>query len=344
LFSGRLDHQRVETEQGGESMGKIAQYKLGDVLGVGTVGTVYRAVDQLTDQKVAIKILLPQILDDSHMAQRFHREMSILEKLDHPHIVQYLIGGTAGGRPYYVMELVDAGSLKDQLTIHGHLSWQQACCYGIQICSALQHAHNHGIIHRDLKPSNLFMDESGSLKLGDFGIARDTHQVDLTDVGLTVGTYAYMSPEQICADTNVSDKTDLYALGCLLYEMITGYPPFEGANFARIFDQHLNSDPPQIREKVPDCPEELEALIELLMAKHPAQRPFNARYVQGFLQELLEQKGEGPYPRTPVTPSSKARPSHLSRYGKHSWSTILGLLGVIGLILVLTLLLGHFVF
>ena len=340
-----LNSQHAGVKQGNESMGTIAHYKLGDVLGNGTVGTVYRATDQLTDQSVAIKILLPQILDDSHIADRFHREMSILEKLDHPHIVHYLTGGTAGGRPYYVMELVNAGSLKDQLTIHGHLSWQRACLYGIQICSALQHAHNHGIIHRDLKPSNLFMAESGSLKLGDFGIARDTHQLDLTDVGLTVGTYAYMSPEQICADTSISDKTDLYALGCLLYEMTTGDPPFDGANFARIFDQHLNSDPPQLCEKVSDCPEELGALIIRLMAKHPAQRPFNARYVQGFLKDLLEQKG-GRYTSRSQTSSalSKARPSGLSPYENHSWGTILGLLGLIGLILAATFFLRHFIF
>jgi serine/threonine protein kinase len=340
-----LNSQHAGVKQGNESMGTIAHYKLGDVLGNGTVGTVYRATDQLTDQSVAIKILLPQILDDSHIADRFHREMSILEKLDHPHIVHYLTGGTAGGRPYYVMELVDAGSLKDQLTIHGHLSWQRACLYGIQICSALQHAHNHGIIHRDLKPSNLFMAESGSLRLGDFGIARDTHQLDLTDVGLTVGTYAYMSPEQICADTSISDKTDLYALGCLLYEMTTGYPPFDGANFARIFDQHLNSDPPQLCEKVSDCPEELGALIIRLMAKHPAQRPFNARYVQGFLKDLLEQKSGRCTSQSQTSSAlSKARPSGLSPYENHSWGTILGLLGLIGLILAATFFLRHFIF
>jgi serine/threonine protein kinase len=154
-----------------------------------------------------------------------------------------------------------------------------------------------------------------------------------------------MSPEQICADTSISDKTDLYALGCLLYEMTTGDPPFDGANFARIFDQHLNSDPPQLCEKVSDCPEELGALIVRLMAKHPAQRPFNARYVQGFLKDLLEQKG-GRYTSRSQTSSalSKARPSGLSPYENHSWGTILGLLGLIGLILAATFFLRHFIF
>jgi serine/threonine protein kinase len=326
-------------------MADIVHYKLGEVLGVGTVGTVYRAKDLLTGEAVAIKILLPQISVDSHVAQRFQREMSILEKLDHPHIVHYLTGGSEGGRFYCVMELVNAGSLKDELIIQGHLPWQQVCRYGIQICSALQHAHNHGIIHRDLKPSNLFMDESKNLKLGDFGIARDTYQTDLTDVGLTVGTYAYMSPEQICAELDVSDRTDLYALGCLLYEMLTGFQPFEGANFAQIFDKHLHSDPPRVREAVPECPEELEEIIVQMMAKNAADRPFNARYIQGFLQNLLEQKGSG----TPAPQSGSrrygavARPQ-LSRYGNFSWGLIMTLLFLVGLILAGILGLKNIVF
>ena len=189
------------------------------------------------------------------------------------------------------------------------------------------------------------MDGAGKLKLGDFGIARDTHQVDLTDVGLTVGTYAYMSPEQICADTNISDKTDLYALGCLLYEMITGYQPFDGSNFARIFDQHLKSEPPRIRDKVPDAPEELEAMIIQLMAKHPAQRPFNARLVQGFLQDLLEKRGDCAASERPVITSFNfARPAGLSPYARYSWGNLIGLVGIIGLILTLTFLLKYFVF
>ena len=327
-------------------MATITHYQVGDVLGVGTVGTVYQAKDRITGREVAIKILLPQILDDSHIGRRFHREMSILEKLNHPHIVHYLTGGVAGGRPYYVMELVNAGSLRDELTIHGHLPWQQACRFGIQICSALQHAHNHGIIHRDLKPSNLFMDESGNLKLGDFGIARDTHQVDLTDAGLTVGTYAYMSPEQICADTNVSDKTDLYALGCLLYEIVTGYQPFAGATFARILDQHLKSDPPRIRYTVPDAPEELEELILQLMAKHPAQRPFNARYVQGFLQNLLEQQKDdgGTTEQRQFSASGGARPAGISSYAGYSWGALIALVMLIGFIVTAVYLAQYVIF
>lgn len=266
---------------------RIGEYKLLDAIGVGTVGSVYRAKHRKTGQMVAVKILLPSVSADQNILRRFEREMSILERLDHPNIVRYLEDGNHEGRLYYVMELVDSGSLKDEMQIHGRLPWPQVCRYGIQISSALQHAHNFGIVHRDLKPANLFMTDKGQLKLGDFGIALDTKAAGVTDPGLTVGTYAYMPPEQIQAGGDVTDQTDLYALGCLLFEMLTGRHPFEGANFAQIFEQHLHTAPPRVRQFVPDCPEELEQIIVRLMAKRPGERPFNARFVQGFLQEVL---------------------------------------------------------
>ncbi|MEK6248774.1 MAG: serine/threonine protein kinase [Planctomycetales bacterium] len=313
-------------------MARIGNYKMGKLLGTGTVGTVYQVTDRTTGQQAAMKILLPQISTESTVARRFEREMSILQRLDHRHIVRYLTDGTNKGRLYYVMEHVDSGSLKDELIIKGRLHWIQVCRYGIQICSALQHAHNHGIIHRDLKPANLFMTEAGQLKLGDFGIARDTHKADLTDAGLTVGTYAYMAPEQIRADQGVSDKVDLYALGCLLYEMLTGRPPFEGANFAQIFDQHLQRDPPSVQAAVPECPAELDQMIQRLMAKSPNLRPFNARYVQGFLQELLLSSNANEIEILPSIESQSETGSQLSNIEKVSWTTLLSLLALVGVI------------
>ncbi len=144
-----------------------------------------------------------------------------------------------------------------------------------------------------MKPSNLFLGAGGRLKLGDFGIARDTGSIDLTDLGMTVGTYAYMAPEQIRGGREVSDKTDLYALGCLLYEMVTGRQPFRGDNFAMIFDQHLHSPPPRASELAQDCPLAFEQMIVRLMSKEAELRPFNARYVQGALQNLLDSQPAG---------------------------------------------------
>ncbi|HEX6986669.1 MAG TPA: serine/threonine-protein kinase [Planctomycetaceae bacterium] len=265
----------------------IGDWALGEVLGVGTVGTVYRVVNTKTAQAAALKILLPQVTKDETIAGRFAREIEILERLSHPNVVAFYGSGKHDGRWYYVMELVDGGTLKRLLARKGALDWQDAVEIGWQVCSALQHLHNYGIIHRDLKPANLFFTKEGEVKLGDFGIALDTARAELTATGLTVGTYMYMSPEQIRGDRDISPKTDLYALGCLLYEMLTGRPPFQGENFARIFDQHLKSVAPPVTTFSPGCPPELSDLVDRLLHKDPERRPFNARAVQGQLAEIL---------------------------------------------------------
>ena len=149
-------------------------------------------------------------------------------------------------------------------------------------------AHNLGVVHRDLKPGNLFLTRQGELKLGDFGIARDLTGSDLTAEGFTVGTHAYMSPEQITGDSSISGKTDLYALGCCLVEMLSGRKPFRGENYAQLFDQHFKQEPPSVIEWGVDCPSELDALIRQLLAKKPDDRPFNARQVQADLLRMLE--------------------------------------------------------
>lgn len=265
-----------------------ATFKLLDPLGVGTVGTVYRAESPDIDHPVAIKMLHPTIAHDPNIVDRFQREITIMERLNHPHIVRNYGGGLMDGQYFYAMQLLESGTLKERLQTYGPLPWAQAAAFSAQIASALQHAHNHGIIHRDLKASNLFFDQEGRIVLGDFGIARDTHEADVTGDGITVGTYAYMSPEQICADKEISGKADLYSLGCAMYEMLTGKPPFQGANFAQIWDQHLHKKPPGLREQGIDCPEWLEQLIMQLLEKEPERRPFNARAVQGLIRDHLE--------------------------------------------------------
>jgi serine/threonine protein kinase len=220
------------------------------------------------------------------MVSRFEREMLILSKLDHPNIVQYYGGGKHEGRLFYAMEAVPGGTMTQMLQTHGKLTWQETIRYGIQISSALQHAHNHGIVHRDIKPSNLFMTYQGDIKLGDFGIALDRGESDLTQSGMTVGSWLYMAPEQIRGASGITGLTDLYALGCLLYELLTGRPPFTGEHFAEIFDQHLRDDPQPLENLAPDCPKSLREIIEQLLHKDPYQRPHNARAVQGVMSEL----------------------------------------------------------
>lgn len=267
-----------------------ATFHLLDRLGSGTVGIVYRAESPDIDEPVAVKLLHPNVAHDEQVVNRFEREVTIMERLSHPHIVRHYGGGILDGQHFYAMQLLDHGSLKDRLAQYGPLPWPQVAAYTDQIASALQHAHNHGIIHRDLKPSNLFYDAQGKLVLGDFGIARDTHDADISDENITVGTYAYMSPEQICADKRISGSADLYSLGCVMYEMLTGRPPYLGENFAQIWEQHLHAQPKGIQEQGITCPEWLEQLVMKLLAKKPEDRPFNARAVQGILRERLREQ------------------------------------------------------
>jgi serine/threonine protein kinase len=333
------------------------------LLGSGTVGTVYRATIKSTGEIVAVKILQEAISKDDLVRARFRREMQILSQLQHPNIIHYFGGGEFDGSLFFAMELLEFGNLRDLLERFGRFSWQETASIGRQVSSALQCAHNNGIIHRDLKPSNLFLDVDANVKLGDFGIARDTKAADITSQGLTVGTHAYMAPEQIRGETIVNGKVDLYSLGCVLFELITGRTPFEGINFAVLFEQHLNKQPPKVSDFVPDCPAALENEINLLLQKDPAKRPFNARSVQGVMNELLASHGanaagtswDASPSQTADVPAAAVRDPTLIDAGRtslarklrpdnrpeSSWKMLAIMGGVIALVVLLAILFGN---
>ena len=268
---------------------QLSDYELGDVLGVGTVGTIYLATEKKSGRAVALKKLHPRVSQNPLIRARFKREMTILERLRHPNIVAYLGGGKDDEDQalFYAMEVVSGGTVDDLLDAGGPLPWTAVVEISRQICSALQCAHNHGIVHRDLKPSNLFLTREGEIKLGDFGIARDLTTGDLSADGITVGTHAYMAPEQITGDRSVSGKVDLYALGCCMFEMLTKRKVFLGENYAQLFDQHLKQKPPSVRDFA-DCPEAIERVIFDLLEKSAEDRPFNARQVQAVMLEVAD--------------------------------------------------------
>jgi serine/threonine protein kinase len=268
-----------------------ATFRLREPLGVGTMGTVYRAESDDISGRIAVKILHPSVSHDAQMVDRFQREIVIMERLHHPHIVRHYGGGLMDGQFFYAMELLDRGTLKDRIREVKSLPWPEAAGFMSQIASALQHAHNHGVIHRDLKPSNLFFAEGSRLVLGDFGIALDTRDAEGSADGLAIGTFAYMSPEQICADRSITGKSDLYSLGCVGYEMLSGQPPFVGENFAQIWDQHLHAQPRELRQRGIACPQWFEELVLQLLEKEPYKRPFNARAVQGRIRDQLRAAG-----------------------------------------------------
>ena len=255
---------------------------------MGTVGTIYAATERETGRSFAIKKLHPRVSHDPLIRARFRREMAVMQRLDHPNIISFIGRGEDDGQLFYVMELVEGGTVKELLLGGGRFEWPVVIDVASQICSALQHAHNHGVIHRDLKPGNLFLTTLGDVKLGDFGIARDLKNADITAAGMTVGTHAYMAPEQITGDDSVSGKADLYSLGCCLFEMLVGRTPFVGETPVELFEQHLKTKPARVRDFVSDCPPELDEIVDQLLAKNPEDRPFNARNVQATMLQLGE--------------------------------------------------------
>ncbi|QDU35945.1 Serine/threonine-protein kinase PK-1 [Maioricimonas rarisocia] len=256
------------------------------------MGIVYRATYLKTGQDVAVKVLAPDLTADPKLARRFQREMDILKKLRHPHIVRYYGGSSSGAQRFYAMEMITGGSLDDLLRKRNTLSWEEAVEYGIHIAKALEHAHNEGVIHRDLKPGNLLLTKKGRIKLSDFGIARDTQATALTQAGKTVGTMAYMAPEQITGKKPVSRRTDLYALGCVMFQMLTGRTPFESETHPEMLFKHIQDDPPSVREYNMDVPIWLDRLIDDMLAKEPEDRPFDALAVQVQLEEVRTKVAE----------------------------------------------------
>src|SRR5712691_11321559 len=266
----------------------IGPFLLEQKLGVGGMGVVYKATYTKNGAEIALKVLPISLSANKQLVARFEREMTILKKLKHPRIVQFYGGGQQDGQYFYAMEFIDGGTLDRVLKDKGRLAWEQVVEYGVQICEALEHAHDHGIVHRDLKPANLFLGKDGQLRLGDFGIARDTDATALTATGSTVGTATYMAPEQITAKQPISNKTDLYALGCVLFEMLTGHPPFKAPAQMELLLKHINEPPPKVRAEVLECPIFLEQVILQLLEKHPDKRPHDALMVQVALEEVVE--------------------------------------------------------
>lgn len=300
-------------QTGGMTERRIGPFIIGRQLGAGGMGVVYRATYTETGRDVALKVLPPGLIGDDKIRARFEREIGILKKLSHPNIVRYFGGGTHEGQRWYAMELIDGGAVSQLLKRRGRLTPEQTIEAGRQICAALEHSHNAGIIHRDLKPGNLFITSKGRIKLGDFGIARDTEASPLTAVGKTVGTYAYMAPEQIRGSAVITRKTDLYAVGCLLYELLTGQTPFLADNPAEMLLAHMESEPFPVRAKCPTCPPALDQLIMRLLEKEPDDRPFDALAVHTELTEIAaalkaSPEGSGNGSTTSSTVSMTARP------------------------------------
>jgi tetratricopeptide (TPR) repeat protein len=259
------------------------RYTIERELGRGGMATVYLAHDLRHDRAVAVKVLRPEVAA-SLGPQRFLREIQIAAHLTHPHILPLHDSGQAGELLYYVMPFIDGESLQDRIRRDGPLPVQAAVRIASDVADALSYAHAQSIVHRDIKPGNILL-EAGHAVVSDFGIARALSEAageEITTSGLAIGTPMYMSPEQV-AGNRVDGRSDVYSLGCVLYEMLTGGPPFGGPNAQAVAARHLNEPPPTLSSVRPEVPPGLSAAVETALAKRPDDRfPTAARFAEAL--------------------------------------------------------------
>ncbi|TQS11576.1 protein kinase domain-containing protein [Microbispora hainanensis] len=257
------------------------RYELEELIGQGGMGEVWRGRDLRAHRPVAVKILTPQVAGVASR-ERFAREARAAARIVHPNVVTVLDVGEQDARPYLVMELLTGRSLAAELQDRGRYGVAEACHLMSQAAAGLDAAHRAGVVHRDVKPANLHLTASGVLKVVDFGVAQvATEAARLTMVGTVVGTAAYLAPEQIDGRGGGS-ACDLYALGCVCYELLCGHPPFTGSAPELVY-QHIHQAPAPPGRHRPDIPAELERLIMALLAKEPASRPADAEVARRIL-------------------------------------------------------------
>ena len=250
-----------------------ARYVVERELGSGGMATVFLAQDLKHRRKVAVKVLKPE-LAVSLGAERFLREIDTTASLRHPHILPLYDSGEVRGALYYVMPFVEGESLRDLLRREGRLPLDDALRIAREVAGALAYAHTRGIVHRDIKPENILL-ESGHAVVTDFGIARAVREAgteSLTGAGVSLGTPAYMSPEQAAGERELDGRSDLYSLGCVLYEMLAGQPPFVGPSASSVIRQHMVVEPRPIANLRPAVPAPVAAALERALAKNPADR------------------------------------------------------------------------
>ncbi|MGV9826856.1 MULTISPECIES: Stk1 family PASTA domain-containing Ser/Thr kinase [unclassified Gordonia (in: high G+C Gram-positive bacteria)] len=288
------------------------RYELGETLGFGGMSEVHFARDLLLNRDVAIKVLRADLARDPSFYLRFRREAQNAAKLNHPTIVQVFDTGEAttpdGPLPFIVMEYVDGETLRDVLRANGPISPRQAMTWMADVAAAMDFSHRNGIVHRDMKPANVMIDKSGAVKVMDFGIARaiSDSTSTMTQTSAVMGTAQYLSPEQ-ARGIKVDPRSDIYSMGCVLFELLTGQPPFTGDSPVAVAHQHVHEDPPWPSSIKPDIPRELDSVVLKAMSKNKENRYQSAAELRSDLIKVLA----GGRPSAPLLLSDEDRTEFL---------------------------------
>ncbi|MEU9702387.1 protein kinase [Streptomyces sp. NPDC047981] len=284
------------------------RYELSTVIGQGGMGQVWTAYDGRLDRRVAVKLLRPATMTGpataaEELRRRFVRECRVTAQVDHPGLVTVHDAGSDGDDLYLVMQYVDGSDLADHLAEHDPYPWEWAVSVAAQLCAVLAAVHAVPIVHRDLKPRNVMIRSDGTLTVLDLGVASvlDTDTTRLTHTGSPIGSPAYMAPEQAMGGA-VGPFTDLYALGVLLHELLSGNVPFAGSTALGVLHRHLYEPPLPVRQLRPEVPEALEALVLRLLSKDPQHRPSGAHEVYEALLPMLPARGAPAGPLDPTRP------------------------------------------
>jgi eukaryotic-like serine/threonine-protein kinase len=314
------------------------RYRLEARIGTGGMSSVYRALDETLERPVAIKLMNREIATDSDQLERFRREARAVAQLSHPHIVGVIDYGEDQGRPYIVLEYVEGETLKERIRRNGELDVSEAVAYAIEIARALGAAHARHIVHRDVKPQNVLIDEEGSAKVTDFGIARSLDDDGLTADGRVLGTTDYVSPEQALGH-DVTGQSDLYSLGIVLFEMLTGSVPFRGENQVAVAMKHVREELPDVQTLRPEVSASLAAVIDRATAKDLHARYRSDEELIADLEDVLAleaaRSGSATGEATTVLrtlPSSTRRRIPLRVRSRPAWLALAALLVVAALV------------
>lgn len=289
---------------------KVGRYKIKSELGRSGMATVYRAFDPISNREVAIKILPRQMLENLVTRARFKREIRLIAKLEHPAIVPvYDVGGEDNHQPFFVMRYMSGGSLSGMIK-RGRFSLRDAALVIERLAGALDHAHSQGIIHRDIKPDNVLFDASNNPCLSDFGVAKFTESLVSSTGHEVIGTPAYISPEQALGE-NVDHRADIYGLGAMLYEMLTGERPFGKDTVIGLALQHVNDPVPNVLNLRPDLPGEVDVIIKKAMAKNRENR-YNTALELAHELNKIAYEGEPTLQKIPALVDRQAAPAPAS--------------------------------